>query len=95
MRTKHQRPECIVIYLALLVLLATGLASLFFHLGPWQPAIPLVVAAVQAILVILFFMHVRSSSQLIWLLAGGGFLWLAILLVLVLSEYLSRPWFRG
>jgi cytochrome c oxidase subunit IV len=95
MSTKRQGRESGVIYLALLGLLFAGLGSLFFHFGPWQPVIPLLFAATQAILVILFFMRVRTSARLIWLLAGAGFLWLAILLVLVLSEYATRPWFRS
>jgi cytochrome c oxidase subunit IV len=95
MSVKHQGRESGAIYLALLVLLFAGIGSLFLHSGPWQPVLPLLFAAGQAILVILFFMRVRSSPPLIWLFAGGGFLWLAILLVLVLSEYLSRPWFLG
>ncbi len=55
----------------------------------------LLLAAAQAVLVILFFMHVRSGPELIWLFAGGGFLWSAILLVLVLTDYASRSWFQG
>ncbi|MFY9985885.1 MAG: cytochrome C oxidase subunit IV family protein [Chthoniobacterales bacterium] len=95
MTLKNRDSKVGVIYSALLGLLLAGLGSLFIHFGPWQPVIPLFIAVAQATLVILFFMHVRRSSQLIWLLAGSGFLWLAILLVLVLAEYASRPWFRG
>jgi cytochrome c oxidase subunit IV len=79
----------------LLGLLLADIGSLFLHFGPCQPIIRLLIAVAQAILVILFFMHVRTSPQLISLLAGAGFLWLGILSVLVVTEYASRPWFRG
>jgi cytochrome c oxidase subunit IV len=79
----------------LLGILLADIGSLLLHFGPCRPIIPLLIAVAQAILVILFFMHVRSSPQLIWLLVGAGFLWLGTLLVLVVTEYASRPWFRG
>jgi hypothetical protein len=42
-------------------------------------------------LVILFFMHVRYSSRLTWLFVLAGFIWLAIMVDLTLSDYLTRP----
>jgi caa(3)-type oxidase subunit IV len=61
----------------LLGLLLADIGSLLLHFGPCRPIIPLLIAVAQAILVI-FFMHVRTSPQLIWLLVGAGFLWLGI-----------------
>jgi hypothetical protein len=49
MSAKHRGRVSGIIYLALLGLLLATLGSLFFHFGPWQPAIPLIFAAVQAI----------------------------------------------
>jgi cytochrome c oxidase subunit IV len=92
MNARKEGTQAGVIYLLLLALLVASVGSLFFHLGLWQPLILLVVAGVQAILIVLFFMQVRSSTPLIWLLSAGGFLWLAILLLLVLSDYVSRSW---
>jgi K+ transporter len=42
-------------------------------------------------LVILFFMHVRHSSHVTWVFAGAAFLWLGILLVLTMNDYVTRP----
>ena len=39
-----------------------------------------------AMLVILYFMHVRWSSRLTWVFASSGFLFLVILLVFTLSD---------
>jgi cytochrome c oxidase subunit IV len=60
-------------------------------MGPWNVVTALVIAVVKALLVILFFMHVRHSSRLTWVFAGAAFLWLTLLLGLTLSEYWFRP----
>lgn len=44
----------------------------------------------KAALILLFFMHIRYSTPLIWLVAGAGFLWLAILFGLTFADYLTR-----
>ena len=54
--------------------------------------IALGIAVIKATLVILYFMHVRYSDRLTWVVVGGGFLWLAVLLVLTLSDYFARSW---
>ena len=40
----------------------------------------------------LFFMHLRYSSHLTWIIAGAGVIWLAHLLIFTLSDYLTRGW---
>ncbi|MBV8815379.1 MAG: caa(3)-type oxidase subunit IV [Verrucomicrobia bacterium] len=94
MTGKREAVQAIGTYAALMVLLLISIGSLVLHLGALQPLLLLAVAAVQAILVILIFMRVRSSTKLIWLFAGGSFLWLSILLVIVFSDYISRAWWR-
>ena len=37
-------------------------------------------------------MHLRESSGLIWVVAGGGFFWLAILIGLTMSDVVTRGW---
>jgi cytochrome c oxidase subunit IV len=81
-----------VIYVALLVLLALTVGAAYLDLGPWGAVIALIIALIKALLVILYFMHVRYSHPLVWLFAGAGFLWLVILLAGTLQDYLSRGW---
>jgi cytochrome c oxidase subunit IV len=50
------------------------------------------IAAAKATLVLLFFMHLWYSPRLIWLIAFGSLLWLAIILALVFADYLTRGW---
>jgi cytochrome c oxidase subunit 4 len=52
----------------------------------------LIIAVMKMLLVALFFMHVRYSTRLTKLVLAGGLLWLAILLALTMSDYISRAW---
>jgi cytochrome c oxidase subunit 4 len=52
--------------------------------------VALTIAVIKATLVILFFMHVRYSPRLTWVVIASGFLWLAIMISLTLADYLSR-----
>lgn len=54
--------------------------------------IALTIAVTKATLVVLFFMHVRYSARIIWVLVASGFFWLAIMMVLTGTDYMSRKW---
>ncbi len=75
---------------ALMLFTATTIGVSFVNLGPLNTVVALGIAAIKATLVILFFMHVRYSSRLIWLFSVVGFLWLAILITLTASDFLTR-----
>jgi cytochrome c oxidase subunit 4 len=53
--------------------------------------VALTIAVIKATLVVLYFMHVRYSSRLIWVIVVSGFFWLGILFALTMSDYMSRP----
>ena len=74
-------------------LVTVGVA--FLDLGPLNNIVMLTIACAKALLVVLFFMHVRWSTRLTWVVAGSGFFWLLILFVLTMSDYLSRGWMTG
>jgi cytochrome c oxidase subunit 4 len=65
------------------------------NLGIWNPVVALTIAVIKAVLVILFFMHVRYSSKLTRVTVAAGFFWLLILISLSLSDYISRDWSIG
>jgi len=81
----------LLVYVALLLLTA---ATVGFSLVPvgttWHTLVGLTIATVKATLVILFFMHVLYSTRLTWLVALSGLVWVAILIGLTLTDYLSR-----
>lgn len=81
-----------VIFGALIVLTAvTYFASLVnFGNDTINTIVALAIAVTKATLVILYFMHVRYSPRLTWVVVTAGFFWLAIMITLTLSDYLTR-----
>ena len=77
---------------ALAILLAATTAFAFVPAGIFNWIVALMFSFVMAALIMLFFMQLRQNRPLIWLTSGVGFVWLSLLLVLVLMDYLSRPW---
>ena len=94
MKGRSEAVQALWTYVALLVLLGISVSLHLFHLGILESVLSLVIAGIEAIAVLWFFMRVQASSKLIWLFATGGFLWLGILLVFVISDYFSRSWWR-
>ena len=80
------------IWLALLalLLLTWGLAQI--NLGPFNIVAMLIIAMFKTVLVIMFFMHVKFSSRLIWVFSAGAFYWLGIMLVITFSDFITRGW---
>ncbi|HYX42117.1 MAG TPA: cytochrome C oxidase subunit IV family protein, partial [Pyrinomonadaceae bacterium] len=69
----------------------TYLAALHdFHSEATNTIIALAIAVTKATLVILYFMHVRYSPRLTWVVVTAGFFWLAIMITLTLSDYMTR-----
>ncbi len=82
----------IAIFLALMVLTGITVWVAFQDLGPLNDVVALTIAVTKASLVILFFMHVRYSTPFTKLVVISGFVWLLILIVITLSDYLTRGW---
>lgn len=80
----------ILIFLALMVGTALTVTAAFMDLGVFNDVVALTIAVIKATLVVLFFMHVRHSARMTKLSIVAGFLWLAILIGLTLSDYFSR-----
>jgi cytochrome c oxidase subunit 4 len=81
-----------VVYGALMVLLLLTVAVAQFHLGWFGVIVALTIAIVKAVLVVLYFMHLRYSSRLTWVFAGAGLVWLLIMIGITFSDYISRGW---
>ena len=75
----------------MLCTLATVLIA-FVDLGPFNTVAALTIAVFKAVLVILYFMHVKYGTRLTWAVVVGSVFWLGILLVLTMSDYLTRAW---
>ena len=59
-----------------------------------NPVIALAIATTKALLVVLYFMHVRYSSKLTRITVLAGIFWLGILLVMTMGDYVSRDWIK-
>ena len=81
-----------VIFAALLVLTGATVGVAYVDLGPLNALVAVGIAIVKTTLVVLFFMHVRYSPPLTRAVVLGSAFWLGILLVLTLSDYLTRSW---
>jgi cytochrome c oxidase subunit 4 len=80
------------IFAALMALTAITVAIAYIDLGPLNTVAALVIACVKAMMVVLYFMHLKYSTRLIKLTVVAGLYWMGILLVLTLSDYLTRGW---
>ena len=86
------RKTYLIIFGCLLLLTYVTTQIAFFNLGRLNAIAAIVIAGVKALLVALFFMHVRQSTRLTWTVIVGGLFWLGILFGLTLTDYLSRGW---
>ncbi len=78
------------VFAALMALLGATVAIAYIHLGKLNVIAALTIAVIKAVLIILYFMHVRYSSRLVWIFAGAGFFWLAILFALSFADFFTR-----
>ena len=83
-----------MIFGALLVLTFVTVGVSKIDLGPLNTIVALAIAVTKALLVVLFFMHVRYSSKLTKLVVVGGFAWLAIMIVFTLADFATRTGIR-
>jgi cytochrome c oxidase subunit 4 len=82
------------IFAALVALTGLTTAVAFLDLGLLNPIVALSIAVLKASLVVLFFMHMKYSSRLVWVVGGAALFWLGIMFVLTLSDYTTRGWAR-
>lgn len=81
----------LAIFLALLVGTALTVVAAFVDF-PWRlnTIVALTIASVKATLVVLYFMHVRYSTRLVWVIVASALFWMAILFAFTFSDYLTR-----
>ncbi len=80
------------IFGALMVLTAITVGVAWVDLGSLNILVALGVAIVKATLVVLYFMHLKYSSKLTWIVVGAGVFWLFILLAMLMGDYATRGW---
>lgn len=79
------------IVLIFLTGLTAGIATV--DLGPFNTVIALLIASIKATIVVLFFMHVKyTSEKLTKMVIVTAMFWLLILLALSMADYGTRLW---
>ena len=92
--TKHVSLGTYLVVFALLMILLvlTVVAAFWVNLGGANILVALTIAIVKAVLVVLYFMHVKYASRLTKIFVASAFLWLAIMFALTFGDYLTRPY---
>ncbi len=80
-----------IVWALLMVLMILTAALSRVPLGEWNTVVALAIATAKALLVLLFFMHVKYENyKITWVVVVGGFFWLFLMLGLTLTDYLTR-----
>ena len=93
----HVAPKSMyyLVFGALIIGTAITVGAAFIDLGALNNVVMLAIAITKATLVVLYFMHVRWSTRLTWVVVASGFFWLLILFGLTMQDYLTRGWVDG
>ena len=90
--SQHVIPQRVyyLIFVTLILLTLVTVDVAFYNFGFLNIYIAMAIATVKATIVALYFMHLRYNPRLTWLFAGAGLLWLLILFVLTIADYITR-----
>ena len=80
------------VFIALLILTLSTYEAAKLNLGRWNAPVGLAIAVVKAMLVTLYFMHLRYSAWLTWVVIVAGLFWFGILFGLTMNDYVTRAW---
>ena len=86
----HAPRVYLLVLLALLGFTMLTILVAYVDLGPFSTPVAFAIAAAKALLVVLFFMHMKDSPGVLWLAGLAGFFWLGILIVLTMSDVAMR-----
>ena len=96
----HRRPQMkqhissiqtnVTVFVVLLVLLFATVGAAYLPLGALHFPTAMAIAAAKAVLIVVYFMHVKYSHRLTAVIAVASLLWLTIMLALTLTDYFSR-----
>jgi len=81
-----------LVFATLLVFTGITVGAAYVDMGVFNPIIALGIASTKAVIVILFFMHVKYQSRLIKVTVGAGFFTFIVLVTMSLVDYMSRAW---
>lgn len=80
----------VIAWIALVVLLAVNIGVAYLGSGALYGAAHVLIAVAMASIVLIVFMELDRGKSLLWVFAGAGFFWLALLFTLTAADYLTR-----
>jgi len=80
----------IIAWIALIVLLSGNIGLAYLGTGAMYTSAHILIAAGMALIVLIVFMELDRRASLLWVFAGAGFFWLALLFILTGADYLTR-----
>ena len=84
------KSQLFAVFAALMVLTVVTVLVSRVDLGSFNLPVAMAVAVTKALLVILIFMEVKYSPRLVQVTAAVGFLFLGIMILYTMTDYLSR-----
>src|SRR5215216_3972392 len=93
--SEHIVPVRIYVTIFLVLLLGTALTVMAaFYDFPWQlnTIVAMTIAITKATFVVLYFMHVRYSTRLVWVILTSALFWMGILFAFTLADFYTRDW---
>lgn len=90
MTAAHHRKVYLLVWAVLLVLLAATILASSVRAGAFSLVLAIGIAAVKASLIVVYFMHLRSSPRIVWVVAAATVVWLGIMFGLTFADYETR-----
>ncbi len=82
--------QSLFVFLLLMVFTGITIQVAYMDFGVLNTPLALSIAFAKALLVAVYFMHLRYSPKLMALMAGAALLWLVFMLALTLADYATR-----
>ena len=87
------RRTLFIVYVNLIILLVLTAIGAKVPVGPYvHDALAFGISVVKTALIVLLFMEVHYSKGVMRVFAGAGLVWLVLLFLLTLNDYLTRSW---
>jgi cytochrome c oxidase subunit 4 len=80
------------VYVSLILLTLITVGAAYIEMGIFNPIVAVGIACIKGTIVVLLFMHLKYSSRLIKFTCAAGFFTFCVLIVMCLSDYLTRAW---
>lgn len=93
--SEHIVPVRVYLMIFMILLVGTAITVIAAFIDfPWRlnTIVALTIATIKATFVVLYFMHVRYSTRLVWVIVTAAFFWMGILFAFTFADYFTRGW---